>query len=79
MTHFQKWVLRRISRDLVIQGPRHQTRITEYYEIMHRAARKEFFEDNRPTLDDFLCECHTDAASDDYAKIRYKYVEIEAI
>ena len=75
MTRFQKWILNRISRDLVIQGPEHQARITEYYEIMHRAARKEFVEDNRSTLDNFLRECHTDAASNDYEKIIHKYIE----
>jgi len=76
MSRFQRWMLSRITRDLVIQGPWHQDRITEYYEIMHRAARREFFEDNRPTLDDFLQECHSDAASNDYDKIRYRQYEV---
>ena len=76
MTRFQKWMLKRIARVLVFQGPEHQVRITAYYEIMHRAARREFREDNRVTLDDFLRECHTDAAGNDYMRIMYKCVEI---
>ena len=76
MTNLYRWILSRIAKKLVIQGPQHQEHITEYYEIMHYAARKEFYEDNRPTLDDFLQECHSDAASNDYGKIRYRSYEV---
>lgn len=61
LTWFQRWMLKRIARDLVRQGPMHSERITEYYRIMAAAAREEFTEDNRPTLSAFLRECHEDA------------------
>ena len=61
MNKFEKWLLRGLCRRLVIQGPQHQGNITEYYEVMTEAARKEFNEDNKITLDDFLAECHQDS------------------
>jgi len=51
------WLLRCICRKLVIQGPLHAQRITEYYRIMREAAEAEFTEDNDPTLTAFLREC----------------------
>jgi len=50
-------ILREICKRLVTQGPLHQARITGYYQIMYEAARQEFCEDNKPTLDGFLGEC----------------------
>ena len=52
-----RWLLRRICRKLVVQGPEHAGRITEYYRIMRAAAEAEFTEDNDPTLTAFLREC----------------------
>lgn len=60
MTKFERWMLRRIARRIVIQSHEHMNNITEYYRIMADAAGDEFREDNRPTLEDFLQECHTD-------------------
>ena len=57
---FVRIILRMICERLVEQGPMHQKRITAYYRIMREAARKEFYEDSRPTLDAFLAECHAD-------------------
>lgn len=58
---FEKFIIERALAKLVIQGPFHQYRITEFYRMVTRAARKQFNEDNKPTLDNFLAECHTDS------------------
>jgi hypothetical protein len=50
--------LEKICNELVRQGPLHKSRIIEYYRIMYLAARQEFTEDNKATLDGFLEECH---------------------
>ena len=60
MNNFERWALRRIAKRAVIQGD-HKSRITEYYQIIIRAARNEFTEDNGPTLNNFLTECHAQA------------------
>ncbi len=57
ITRFERWLLKSLTRRLVVQGPAHQDNITDYYRIMNDAARREFNEDNKPTLDDFLMEC----------------------
>lgn len=54
-------LLRWICRKLVKQGPLHKSRIVAYYRIMREAAECEFTEDNKPTLDAFLEECHSEA------------------
>lgn len=54
-------LLRWICRKLVIQGPAHRANIIAYYRIMREAAEQEFTEDNKPTLDAFLRECHDEA------------------
>ena len=72
MNRFEKWLLRKLCNRLVIQGPQHKEFITDYYRVMAEEARKEFNEDNKPTLDCFLTECHSnalkDTASDYYAE-----------
>ena len=57
-------LLRWICRKLVKQGSLHKPRIVAYYRIMREAAESEFTEDNKPTLDAFLGECHSEANSD---------------
>lgn len=54
-------LLRWICRKLVKQGSLHRPRIVAYYRIMRDAAESEFTEDNKPTLDAFLGECHSEA------------------
>jgi hypothetical protein len=54
-------LLRWICRKLVKQGPLHRARITAYYRIMREAAEDEFTEDNKPTLDALLGDCHSEA------------------
>ncbi len=56
-------LLKWICRKLVIQGPAHRANIIAYYRIMREAAEQEFTEDNKPTLDAFLGECHSEANS----------------
>jgi hypothetical protein len=53
-----KWLLKWLCRKLVSQGPNHESNITEYYRVIWKAARKEFREDNDPTLQKFMKECH---------------------
>lgn len=57
MSWFERWVLRRIFKRLVLQSPQHENNITKVYELMREACEKEFTEDNCPTLDAFLMEC----------------------
>jgi hypothetical protein len=59
-TRFDRWLLKRLCRKLVTQG-RHRERIIEYYRIMKEAAKKQFTEDNKVTLDDFMLECFKEA------------------
>ncbi len=60
MTKLQVWLLKKIVKQVVIQGY-HKRRIIEFYGILVDAARNEFTEDNKPTLDCFLKECHQEA------------------
>jgi hypothetical protein len=52
-----RWLLKRITKKLVLQSPHHQKRIIAYYQIMRDAAKSEFSEDNEPTLNAFLLDC----------------------
>ena len=61
MTKFEMWFLKRVIRKQVIQSEHHDRRITNLYTMIVDAARKEFYEDNKPTLDDFLKELHQKA------------------
>jgi len=58
MTRFERWMLKRITKRIVIQSHEHRNNIIEYYDIMYDAAKKEFYEDNYTTLNCFLEECH---------------------
>lgn len=57
MNWLTKYILRKICRRVVIQG-NHKNSITEYYTILKEEAEKVFTEDNEPTLQAFLEECH---------------------
>lgn len=61
MNFIELWIIRRACRKLVVQGPQHRDRIAEFYRVIRRAARREFTEDNTPTLNDFLTECFRDS------------------
>ena len=58
ITRLQLYFLRWISRRIVIQSYHHKENIIAYYRVLADAARDEFTEDNKATLDDFLTECH---------------------
>jgi len=60
MTKLQKFILRKMTRTIVIQGG-HEQRIIAYYRILAEAARAEFTEDNKITLDTFLEDCHKES------------------
>jgi len=58
ITRLQIAILTWISKRIVIQSHWHKMNIIEYYTILADAARDQFREDNKVTLDDFLTECH---------------------
>ena len=55
------YLLRVISKELVVQGPHNKENIVVYYAVMVEAARKEYREETNPGLISFLEECHDDA------------------
>lgn len=61
MSKLQKWLLMRIAREVVIQGYDHRRRIINFYKILVDAARCEFREDDKVSLDCFLRKCHEEA------------------
>lgn len=61
MNRLQRWIFRNIVPSQVRQGPHHRERIIEMYSVIVEEAREEFREDNIPTLDAFLRECHEEA------------------
>ena len=46
-----------ITKKIVIQSEYHRQNIIDYFEILNDAARKEFVEDNKCSLDSFLNDC----------------------
>ena len=56
LTKFERWMLRRIFRRAMAQSPAHPNNIRDIYSLVREAARKEFYEDNDPTLNLFLQE-----------------------
>lgn len=65
MTKLQTKLLKWIASRIVIQSSFHMCNIIMYYKILYNAAKKEFTEDNKPTLDDFLIECHKESLKED--------------
>lgn len=63
MSWLQRFLLTRTAKELVRQGPKHRGNIVDYYAIMAKAAREEFSEDNKPTRELFLSECHQEASA----------------
>lgn len=61
MNWFERWIIERVLYRIVVQGPNHQQNVTGFYKLVADAARNEFTEDNKPTLDHFLTECHKDS------------------
>ena len=61
MTCFQKCLLKWIAKKIVIQSHLHKANIINYYHILNEAVREQFNEDNKPTLESFLKECHEES------------------
>lgn len=57
---FYVWILKKIIRDVVSQG-RQDEKIIAFHGHLITAARDEYTEDTKPTLDDFLKEMHDKA------------------
>lgn len=68
LNRFEKWILEKIAKKAVIQGPDHEDNITNMYGIIALAARIEFNEDNKPTFDSFLRDCHQESLN----RVQYK-------
>jgi len=58
---FETWFFKRVISRELIQGPEHRRNIVSLYGMIVYAARDEFKEDNKPSLDSFLSEAHQEA------------------
>ena len=56
----EKVMLKHMIKKLLIQGP-HKQHLVALFKEVHKAARKEFMEDNDPTLNAFIQECLDEA------------------
>ena len=68
ITSFERWMLKRIARRIVIQSPVHEKNIIEYISIMKRCMMQEFNEDSVPELNSFFNDCVEKATHDQYLK-----------
>ena len=57
ITRFERWMLKRIFKRIVIQSEHHQNNITETFQMMRDACNEQFTEDNAPTMDAFMLDC----------------------
>jgi hypothetical protein len=57
LTEFERFMLRRIAKKVVIQG-NHFGNIEFFYRVLTEEAAKEFNEDNIPTLNGLLEDIH---------------------
>lgn len=64
ITSLQIKILTWIAKKIVIQSHHHKSNIITYYKILKDAARDEFSEDNKVTLNSFLTECNEIALND---------------
>ena len=56
MNWFQRWVLRQVFAQEVVQGYDHDKRIRTLYAMIRKASRDEFIEDSQQSLNAFLKE-----------------------
>ena len=61
MNNIEQWYLKKLFKREVIQSPEHRNNILKLYTMIVEAARNEFTEDNKSTLDSFLKEIHQEA------------------
>ena len=62
LTQFEQYMLKKIARKAVSKG-RHLDNIKYYYEVLNMEADREFFEDNKTTLNSTLTEIHQNSLS----------------
>lgn len=72
---FEEWFLKRLCKKIVMQSFDHRNNIIDYFVKLREAARDEFNEDNKVTLDFFLSECYDEALKREKTRI-YRLVEI---
>lgn len=48
------WLLRKIVRKLIIQGPLQLHNTVTYFQIFREEFEKYYSEDNKPTIDEYL-------------------------
>jgi len=53
--------LKKIASRIVVQSHEHRENIIRFYRTLVEEAMEQFREDNRPTLEWFLKECHEEA------------------
>lgn len=61
MNKFQTWLLKRITKNIVIQGWYHKNNIMEYYKIINDACKNEFKECSTNSLNSLLKDCHKES------------------
>lgn len=62
MNPIVEYILKRICKRLVRQGPDHKANIIQYYLFLKEAVQNEFSEDNDVTLNAFLDDCYKNAS-----------------
>lgn len=72
MTWFERWMLKRIFKRIVIQSHEHKNNIIETFQLMRDACNKQFTEDNTPTMDSFLLECIEPTLQSEYFSDRIR-------
>jgi hypothetical protein len=56
VNRFEKWFVERVIANEVKQDWDHTKKITGLYKMINGACQREFYEDNKPTLNGFLRE-----------------------
>jgi hypothetical protein len=56
----EDYFINKTIRTAMTQGNQHR-KVTDLYKLIVSAARTEYTEDNKPTLDAFLVDCHARA------------------
>jgi len=56
MNSFEKWFIKRVIANEVVQSPVHAKNVVNLYNMIREACENEFTEDNIPTMNAFLKE-----------------------
>lgn len=65
LNKFEKWLLRRLLKKIMIQGDQ-TTKVVSLFTEIRKAAENEFSEDNDVTLRSWLLECFNHAVPNPY-------------